>query len=186
MDRRILLIAASLLPLAGCSTTKPSGGQDAEAKRKELDADTDRALENLYKQVPSARQIVSQSKGVLIFPNVISAGLGIGGSYGDGELRKGGAVAGYYTLAGGSIGLIAGAQSKAMYVAFMTDEALSKFETSKGWTAGVDANVAAGTMGADIQATTQTVQRPVVGYVLTNAGLMANATFDGTKITKKS
>jgi lipid-binding SYLF domain-containing protein len=101
-------------------------------------------------------------------------------------LRKGKAITGYYTLAGGSIGLIAGAQSKAMYLAFMTEDALQKFESSSGWTAGVDANVAAGNVGADVQSTTVTAQKPVVGYVLTNTGLMVNASFDGTKITKQS
>jgi lipid-binding SYLF domain-containing protein len=31
---------------------------------------------------------------------------------------------------------------------------------------------------------TRTGQAPVVGYVLTNAGLMANLAIDGTKITR--
>jgi lipid-binding SYLF domain-containing protein len=121
-----------------------------------------------------------------VFPNVLSAGFGIGGTFGDGALRKQGATAGYFTMAGGSIGLIAGAQSRAVFMLFMTDDALQRFETSRGWTAGVDANVAMGTVGATAQASTKTIQQPVIGYVLTNAGLMANASIDGTKITRRS
>jgi lipid-binding SYLF domain-containing protein len=108
----------------------------------------------------------------------------VGGSYGEGAMRKGGSSTGYYSMGAGSVGLLAGAQSKAVFLLFMTQEALAKFEASKGWTAGADASVAVVNVGADAQATTQTMQQPIVGYVLTNAGLMANLSFDGTKITK--
>jgi len=37
--------------------------------------------------------------------------------------------------------------------------------------------------GANAQVTTQTAQQPVVGYVLTNAGLMANVSVNGSRIT---
>ena len=37
----------------------------------------------------------------------------------------------YYSVGAGSVGLLAGAQSKAMYLLFMTQDALKKFEDSK-------------------------------------------------------
>ena len=49
----------------------------------------------------------------------------IGAQHGKGVLRVGGANAGYYSTTAGSIGFQAGAQSKAMFVLFMTDEALN-------------------------------------------------------------
>jgi lipid-binding SYLF domain-containing protein len=185
MDRRTLMIAVSALPLAACTTTGTTP-TDPAARNREMDARVGRALSDLSTQVPASQQLVSQAKAVLVFPNVVSAGLGIGGTFGEGVLRKRGATVGHYTMAGGSVGLIAGAQSRAVFLLFMTDDALQKFEASSGWTAGVDANVAAGTAGATAQATTQTVQQPVVSYVVTNAGLMANVSLDGTKITKRS
>jgi lipid-binding SYLF domain-containing protein len=121
---------------------------------------------------------------VLVFPSVVSAGFVVGGSYGQGALRVGGRSTGYYSTAAGSVGLLAGAESKAMYILFMTPEALAKFTASNGWTAGVDASVTLINVAADASATTQTVQQPVVGYVLTKGGLMANLSFDGTKITR--
>lgn len=184
MDRRHLCLAATLLPLVGCSTTGRSNA-DPAARRAEIDSSVNRALQDLYKQVPDSQQLTSRAAGVLVFPRVITAGLGVGGSFGEGALRKrGGATAGYYSIAGGRIGLIAGAQSKAVYLLFMTPEALSRFENSSGWTAGVDASVAVMQVGANAQATTQTIQQPVIGYVLTNGGLMANLSFDGTKINR--
>jgi lipid-binding SYLF domain-containing protein len=38
------------------------------------------------------------------------------------------------------------------------------------------------TVGANAQVTTATAQQPIVGYVLTNRGLMAGVTLDGTRI----
>lgn len=183
MYRRTVLLAAGASVLAGCSTTS-SSPSDAAAKRAEINAEVDRALADLYAQATGSRELVSTARGVLVFPKVVSAGFVVGGSYGQGALRKGGSTAGYYSMGAGSVGLLAGAQSKAVYLLFMTQEALAKFEASKGWTAGVDASVALANVGATAQATTKTVQQPIVGYVVTNAGLMANLSFDGTKINK--
>ncbi|HET7794927.1 MAG TPA: YSC84-related protein [Rhizobacter sp.] len=183
MYRRTLLLAAGSSVFAGCSTTS-SAPSDAAAKRADINASVDRALSDLYAQAKGSRELVASSRGVLVFPKVVSAGFVVGGSYGEGALRKGGSTTGYYSTAAGSVGLLAGAQSKAVYLLFMTQEALAKFEASKGWTAGADASVALVNVGADAQATTKTVQQPIVGYVLTNAGLMANLSLDGTKFTK--
>jgi len=184
MKRRYLCLAIATSPLVGCTVTKPEGGGDAAAQRREIDAGVTRALDDLYSQVRGSREMVARASGVLVFPNLVSAGLGIGGSYGRGALRQRGATTGYYSMAGGAVGIIAGAQSRAVFFLFMTPEALRKFEASKGWTAGVDASVAVIDVGADAQVNTKTVQQPVVGYVLTNKGLMANLSLEGTKINR--
>ncbi|MGY4829721.1 BPSL1445 family SYLF domain-containing lipoprotein [Sphaerotilaceae bacterium SBD11-9] len=183
MYRRTLLLAAGSSAFVGCTTTS-STASDAAAKRAEINAEVDRALADLYKQATGSRELVATARGVLVFPKVLSAGFVVGGSYGQGALRKGASTVGYYSMGAGSVGLLAGAQSKAVYLLFMTQEALAKFEASSGWTAGVDASVAAVNVGATAQATSQTVQQPVIGYVLTNAGLMASLSFDGTKVNK--
>ncbi len=183
MKKRLFLAAAALALAAGCSTTAP-GMTDPGAKRRSIDAGVDSALSNLYRQSAGSRELVSKAKGVLVFPSVLSAGFVIGGSYGQGSLRVHGTTVGYYSTAAGSVGLLAGAESKAVFLLFMTQESLDKFQASKGWTAGVDASVTAINVGADAQATTKTLQQPIIGYVLTNGGLMANLSLDGTKITR--
>ena len=77
-------------------------------------------------------------------------------------LRVGGAPAGYYSTTAGSIGFQAGAQSKAMVLLFMTDEALNKFRNSSGWTVGADATVAVVNIGANGRIDTNTAQQPIV------------------------
>lgn len=188
MNRRVILAtaAAAALLAAGCSSTgSGSGTSDADAKRRSIDADVDNALANLYTKAPGSRELVSKAKGVLVFPSVVSAGFMVGGSYGQGALRVGATTAGYYSTAAASVGLLAGAESKAVYLLFMTDEALGKFTaSSKGWTAGADASVALLSAGASAEVTSKTLQQPIIGYAMTNGGLMANLSLDGTKITR--
>jgi lipid-binding SYLF domain-containing protein len=183
MNRRDLLLVAGASLAAGCSTTTGDTA-DPAAKRRSINAGVDGALSKLYGQVPESRELVRKARGVLVFPDVVSAGFIVGGTYGEGALRKGDATAGYYSVGAASVGLLAGAQSKAMYVLFMTQDALQKFEASEGWTAGADASVAVAKVGADAKVDTATAQAPIVGFVLTNAGLMANLSFDGTKFTR--
>ena len=167
---------------AGCTTTGP-GGSDPSTRRNAIDAGIDNALANLYRQDPGARELLDRAKGVLIFPSVLGAGFIVGASRGDGALRKGGQTVSYHRTTSGSFGLQAGAQSSAVFIAFMTQDALTRFVSSRGWTAGVDATVTLLTVGANAQVTSATVQQPVVAYVLTNQGLMAGLTVDGTRIT---
>ena len=134
--------------------------------------------------MPGSKELASKAKGILVFPSVVSAGFVVGGSYGEGALRKHGSSAGYYSTSAASVGLLAGAQSRSVYLLFMNDEVLNKFETSKGWTAGVDATVTVADASATAAVDTKTGQKPIVGYVLAVGGLMANLSFDGTKFTK--
>lgn len=181
MNRRDLILVGGAALFAGCSTTDTA---DPAAKRREIDAGVDNALSELYSRATGSRELVAKSQGVLVFPKVTTAGFVIGGSYGQGALRKGGTTAGYYSVGQGSVGLLAGAQSKAMYVLFMSKEALDKFQASNGWTVGADASVAFADVGADARVDTKTAQAPIIGYVLTTAGLMANLSLDGTKFSK--
>lgn len=98
-------------------------------------------------------------------------------------MRKGGKSTTYHRMTEGSVGFLAGAQSQAVFILFMTDDALKRFEASTGWTAGVDGSVTLLTVGADARVTTLTGQQPVIGFVLTNSGLMASASLNGSRIT---
>lgn len=180
-------LASSGLALTGCTTTAPStsGTPDANAgRRATIDADVEATLTRLYTTVNGSRELVGKARGVLVFPSVISAGFWFGGQYGQGALRIGEQTNGYYSVAAASFGLQIGAQSKAIIMLFMTQEALDKFTSSQGWAAGVDATVAAVTVGANGNIDTSTMTKPVEAFVLTNAGLMAGVSLEGTKISR--
>ena len=187
--RKLLAGGLSLTTLAllgtGCTTTGGASG-DAAAQRQALNAQADNALTRLYKEARDSEDLVKQARGVLIFPNFISAGFIIGGASGQGVLREAGKTVSYHRMTEGSVGLLAGAQSQAVFILFMTDDALNRFKGSNGWTVGADANVALLTVGADARVTGRTAQQPVVGFVLTNSGLMGSLSLGGSRITPLS
>ena len=106
---------------------------DPAARAASLDADIDRALSQLAQQASGSDQLVATAQGVLVFPTVLSAGLGIGGSHGLGGLRRDGKTVRHYRMTAASVGLLAGARSKTVVYLFMTEEALRRFENSSGW-----------------------------------------------------
>ena len=184
-------LAATGLVLGGCAataTTTATSTQDANAnpekRRNEINAAIDAVLPRLYSTVRGSRELVAKANGVLVFPSVIAAGLGIGGQYGEGALRIHNESVAYYNLASVSVGLQIGAQSKAVILLFMTQESLDKFRNSDGWSAGADASVAVLKVGANGEVDVNATQGPIVAFVLTNSGLMANLTLEGTKITR--
>ena len=180
-----VLACSAFVMLGACTTTGPSPA-DPMVKRNSIDAHVDASLKKLYMQVPGSQDLVARAKGVLVFPDVVSAGFIVGGSYGEGALRADMHDRGYYSTAAASVGLLAGADSKAVFVLFMTQQALDAFVASKGWTAGADASVTLVNIGANGSVDTQTAQHAILGFVLNNAGLMANLSIDGTKFTRLS
>ncbi|GAB4357915.1 MAG: lipoprotein [Gammaproteobacteria bacterium] len=159
------------------------GGVQA-ASRAEIDAKVNATLKEFYRSVKGGRELAGKAAGVLVFPEVVKAGFGIGGEYGEGALLVGGQPVAYYSTAGASIGLQFGAQVKSQIILFMNSGVLKQFRNSEGWKAGVDGSVALATLGAGGAIDTETAKRPIIGFIFSNKGLMYNLTFEGSKITR--
>ena len=170
----LTLMAAGLLLSANCRA----------ATAREIDVSVDETLKQFAKQVAGGNEFLKSAKGVLIFPNVIKAGVGIGGEYGEGALRIGGKTVGYYNIASASVGFQLGAQARSVIIAFMQEKALNDFRKSSGWKAGVDGSVALVNVGAEKSLDTLDVRNPIVGFVFGTKGLMYNLTLEGSKISK--
>jgi lipid-binding SYLF domain-containing protein len=151
---------------------------------KEINGEVSEALKLFSQHVKGGKEFLNASKGVLVIPNIVKAGLGVGGEYGEGALRTGGKTVEYYSIAAGSIGFQIGAQKMNLILVFMQDEALKKFRTSSGWKAGVDASVAFVDVGAGKSLDTVNVKDPIVAFLFGQKGLMAAATIEGAKFTK--
>ncbi|MDR0214020.1 MAG: twin-arginine translocation pathway signal [Comamonas sp.] len=177
-------LAAGSMAMVGCTTTKPETQSAPRADATTVNARANAALERLYQTAPGSKEMVARARGVLIFPSVIGGSFVIGVEHGRGVLRVNGQNRGYYSTTGASVGWQAGGQSKAVIYVFNTQEALDKFLSSEGWSVGADATVAAGKIGANGSVDTTTAQGPVTSYVLTNAGLEAGVSLQGSKITK--
>ncbi|MDO6419541.1 YSC84-related protein [Amphritea sp. 2_MG-2023] len=154
------------------------------ASAQEIESKVNQALSELYQHSAAGKELATNAAGILVFPEVIKAGIGIGGEYGEGALRVGGKTVSYYNVASASIGFQLGAQIKAEVLLFMTADALAKFRHSDGWEAGVDGSVALATLGAGGTLDSNTLQQPIIGFIFSNKGLMYNLSIEGSKITK--
>ncbi len=153
------------------------------ATAEDLDKDAKQALEKLYELHPFARTISKSAKGVLIFPNVVKAGLVFGGAYGEGELIKDGTVSGYYNSVTGSWGLQAGAQSYAYAVFLMTDKAMKYLNETHGWEIGVGPTVVLVDEGIAKNLSSSSLKDDAYAFIFSQQGLMAGVSIEGTKIT---
>jgi lipid-binding SYLF domain-containing protein len=169
----VLLSVLALAPLSGRAASKA-----------EIDARVREGVQELYKTSSAAKELAGKARAILVFPQVYKGGVGIGGEYGEGALLVGGRTVDYYNIASASVGFQLGAQKRAIAIMFMTDEAYKKFRDSDGWKAGVDGSVALATLGTGGALDTETVRKPIIGFVYSNKGLMYNLTLEGSKITR--
>ena len=180
ITRREFAATAILAPAAlllGTTLARPARAATAA----EINAGADAALGSFYGKVQGGKDFVNAAKGVLIFPSIFQAGIGIGGSYGEGVMRISGQPPEYYSASQGSVGLQLGAQTSALVICFMQQTALDVFRASSGFTAGVDGSIALVNVGAGGVANTNTAQTPIVYFVFDNTGLMFNLSISGTK-----
>lgn len=184
--------AVTCVPARLARRTLAAGGvaalvfaRDAHAaSAAELRTTSEQALEQLYRQRPFARDLGARAHAILVFPSIVKAGLLIGGSFGDGVLRIGGQVRGYYRLAAGSYGLQAGAQSYSLAMMFMNEGALRYLDRSDGWQVGVGPSVVIADESFARSYTTTTVTQDVVAFIFGQHGAMAGLGVEGSKITR--
>lgn len=154
------------------------------ASKKVLDAKVGEAVKEFYEFTSAGKTLAEDARGMLVFPSVKKAGLGVGGEYGEGALIIDGHTVAYYSTAGASVGFQIGVQSRSQVILFLEEEALKKFRDSDGWEIGVDGSVAIANIGAGGTIDSNTINEPVVAFVFGNKGLMYNLSLEGSKITK--
>ena len=182
-SRRILNIIATVFIIG--LLVAPSFSHVAQAATaREIDVSVEVALDRFKNEVRGAQEFLANAKGVLVLPNVIRVGFGLGGEYGEGALVIGGRTVDYYSTAAGSFGFQIGAQSKNIVIIFMEEAALTNFRNSLGWRAGVDGSIALIDYGAGGSVDTDNMKHPIVGFVFGLKGLMVNLSLEGSKFTK--
>lgn len=174
----LVIILAAIVTLF-CNATFASAETASE-----IDQEVNFALERLYANSPAAKELAKVSKGILVFPNVIKAGLMIGAQYGKGALRVDGKTTGYYNTVAASYGLQAGAQSFGYAMFLMTDDAMDYLKKSGGWEIGVGPSVVVVDDGLARSLTTTTAKDDVYAFFFHQKGLMAGLGLQGSKITE--
>ena len=118
---RNTMMACAMALATVVSLTVVSAAQAASAE--DLNRDSAQALRHLTETNRTANDVARNARAVLVFPNIVKAGLVFGGSYGEGTMMKGNRVVDYYNSVSGSWGLQAGAQSYGYVVFLMNDKA---------------------------------------------------------------
>ena len=176
----VVAFICAIFVAAGMVMPRPAIAETAA----EIDRDVDSALLKLYASSPTAKELSQVAKGILVYPDVVKAGLIVGGQYGTGALRVEGKTVGYYNTVAASYGLQAGAQKFGYALFFLTQSALDYLTKSKGWEIGVGPSVVVVDEGLARSLTTTTAKEEIYAFFFHQKGLMAGLGLQGSKITR--
>lgn len=177
MQRLSALMATIAMMACGANVASASTAED-------LDKDSRQALATLSESSAIAKEIASSAKAVLVFPNIVKAGLVFGGSYGEGQLIENDKVVDYYNSVTASWGLQAGAQSYGYAIYLMNDEAVNYLKNSKGWEIGIGPTVVIVDDGIAKNLSTSSLREDAYAFIFSQQGLMLGISIEGTKVSR--
>jgi lipid-binding SYLF domain-containing protein len=150
-----------------------------------IDANTARALSWIRTAGGDSAALLQRAAGVLVFPDMVKMGFGVGGEFGEGTLLVGGETVDYYATAGTTFGHLPDAEYKAEVIFFMTEEALQSFRDTHSWKVGEHATVA---MLTDVTAGgAVSASSPAhIGLIFSEDGPVSGLGFDGVRVTRIS
>jgi lipid-binding SYLF domain-containing protein len=157
---------------------------------------------DVFKKSEVVQPFFKSAYGYAVFPTIGKAGIGIGGSYGTGQVYQGGKVTGEVSLIKGSIGWQFGGQAFSQIILFKDKRAYDEF-TSGNFEFDATASAVAITAGAQAKAGTEGASAgasagPATGkqvktdwhkgmavFTHTKGGLMYEASIGGQKFKFK-
>ena len=153
----ILILAAAVIFSSGISAFAE---EKAHERRIRLSAELVREM-TAQDDSSSMADVIKSGKGVAIFPAVTKAGLMIGGQVGEGLVllrNPNGTWNGpsFMSLLGASIGIQIGAQSVGLVLVITNEDGLRAFTGGNSFKLGADVAIAAGPVGRDASAATDT------------------------------
>src|ERR1043166_5917496 len=186
MQKRLIVLAFALAALASL-TVAPRAQQPAESDEAKRIRESITVFGEIMRaddqSIPKA--ILSKAEGIAIFPNMIKAGLVVGGVRGRGVLSArhdaSWSSPTFMTLTGGSFGLQIGAQAADIILVVQDRRGLEGFVRNQ-FKFGTDASVAAGPVGRDAQASTDLQLRAQILSYSRARGLFAGGTINGRPI----
>jgi lipid-binding SYLF domain-containing protein len=177
------LVVPALLSLFFVLTSATDAGKENERITKSTSVLHDFA--KMKESIPAT--LINQSQAVIIIPDMINAGLAIGGKRGKGvamvKLGPGKwSNPVFVTFTGGSFGLQAGVQSVDLVLVFKHSTTLTKAK-SGDFTIGGDISAAAGPVGRSSTASTDVKLDAEVYSYSRSKGLFAGLSVNGSNIS---
>lgn len=175
-----LLTSALLLSLLW----SVASGDALAAKKSVIDARVSEALKLATQTVPEFEALRGKAEGMLVVPSVKEGGLIFAGAFGEGALIIGGETVAYYSYAKASAGFQAGFERHDMILLFLDRSALADFRQSEGWEAGIESKITLLDAGAQAGIDSSTDDRPVVGFIVGQRGLLGGISVKGGKFNQ--
>lgn len=122
----LIILAASTLFITGCATAPRT-----DAGKERLADNIAVTMKTLKDKDPGLRDFLDRADAYAIFPSVGKGGIGIGGSYGRGEVYEHGKRVGYADISKATIGAQLGGQEFTEIIAFETPQAFDQFRSGK-------------------------------------------------------
>ena len=173
ITRAAMVLAVATGLLVGCTTAPPT-----QERRNALVENATLAMQDMNRVDPGVEALVRKGYGYVLFPEVVKAGLGFGGGYGQGVVYEQGQHVGYADLTLGSVGAQIGGQTFSELIVFENKAAMDRFKLSPvDFTAGVAAMILqnAAAVNATFIDGIAVVVRPITGA-------MAEATVGGQQV----
>jgi SH3 domain-containing YSC84-like protein 1 len=135
------------------------------------------------------QELLGKAECVIVIPSMMTAAVGIGGSYGRGAMvcRSGKAFDGswgapaMYTLQGGSVGFQLGGEATDLILLVMNDRGMDALLSSQV-KLGANASAAAGPKGRNAEASTDASLRAEILSYSRSRGLFAGVSLEGTSL----
>lgn len=183
----MLAVAAGVTPWAPAGA--PAFAQSQFGDEPE-DADAVRVAAAVVREISAIPEkamppaLLKNAHAIAVIPNVIKAGLVVGGRYGKGVLLVRDAAGGWQapaeiSITSGSLGWQIGVQSTDVILVFKTPRSVQGLASGKV-TLGADASVAAGPVGRHAEAATDIQLKAEVYSYSRNRGLFAGVSFEGS------
>ncbi len=187
-------ILAILLVSCASKTPAPATGAASDQGRMEAQQLVERSQMTFNSFVNDAkmgamRDLLPRARGVFIVPQQIKGAFIVGAQGGSGVLvqrvRDTNEWAGpaFYTAAGASFGLQAGAQAAEVVLLIMSERGITAF-MSNSFKLGLDAGIAVGPMGVGASAATANLSADILSFSRSK-GLYGGVALDGTVIAPR-
>ena len=181
----VALATGALTSLNACGV----GGFGVTDLRKDiaragLSVDASVTVNRLTASQPESANIIDNAQALLIFPQIIKGGLGVGGASGKGVWQEDGKNQGYYQSTAASYGLQAGVTSFGYVMAFMDQASIDYVQSSEGWEVGVGPTVMIADFGIMKKLSTTSIKKGIVVFFVDKVGFFAGTGIEGTKINR--
>ena len=181
MRRAVFVLVATMMWVA------TAVAQDKETERLAEAATVMQEILSIPEGIP--QDLLDKSECVIVFPSVVKAAIGIGGSYGRGAMTcRGGkdhtgawSPPAMYALEGASIGLQLGGAATDFVLLVMNDKGAKSVLTSNV-KLGAGATAAAGPKGRSAEAATDVVMKAEILSYSRSRGVFAGVSLEGSTL----